>query len=414
MKRITLFSTLLFLWTGSAFAQATPPDAINYQGVLRDSSDEPLEGTYGMVFRFFSADSGGEEILVDAHGTVTVSGGLFNVQLGSGNETDGSGPGEYTTLSRVFADYPDLHLEVEVGGETLTPRVRVVSAGYALNTRYVRGVEIVSDGPLDLYVDSIIGDDNNDGLSPATAKQTIQAAVDAVPHLGVGPPTIHIADGTYHESVFIGPRSARAGIELLTLIGNESSPQSVVLDGQGNLKDGIFVAQGLAEIRGLEITGFLEEGIEVGLGFTIIENCRVIGNGSSGSDYAGVAFTRASGGDIANSIIANNVHNGVFVGDGGPDVNIVDCEIIDNGMHGIEVDRSAHLDGKGSLLIQGNGGIGVWAEYNSLVNFTSSPGLTIQSNTGGSMQAGYHSTIRGYGNGTTGSCAADTTSVCEP
>ena len=45
---------------------------------------------------FFDAQSGGSEILVDAHtggggSPVTVSNGLFSVQLGGGTVTDGSG-----------------------------------------------------------------------------------------------------------------------------------------------------------------------------------------------------------------------------------------------------------------------------------------------------------------------------------
>ena len=211
MRRSSIFLTLVLLTVGLTVAQTTPPDVLNYQGVLRDASDVPLDGAYPMVFRFFDAAASGNEILVDGHASVVVSGGLFSVQLGSGTVTDGSGPGEYTTLSRVFADHPDLHLEVEVGGETLLPRIRVVSAGYALNTRYVRGMEMVSDGPLDLYVDVTTGDDRNEGLSQPTAKQTIQAAVDAVPAVLTGPATIHIADGTYHEQVTIDRRHRNHG-----------------------------------------------------------------------------------------------------------------------------------------------------------------------------------------------------------
>ena len=63
IKRIAPFSSLLILSIGLGFAQATPPDAINYQGVLRDPADKPLNGTYAMVFRFFSADTGGDAVL---------------------------------------------------------------------------------------------------------------------------------------------------------------------------------------------------------------------------------------------------------------------------------------------------------------------------------------------------------------
>lgn len=117
---------------------ATPPDLINYQGVLRDSNNKPLTGSYDMVFRFYDAEAGGNEVLVDRHlvagtGAVTVSGGLFNAQLGSGEVIDGQGPGVVTTLGQAFRQFAAVYLEVQVAGEVLNPRTRVVSGAYALN-----------------------------------------------------------------------------------------------------------------------------------------------------------------------------------------------------------------------------------------------------------------------------------------
>src|SRR5262245_17743322 len=89
----------------SVTAQSLPPERINYQGVLRDQNGVPLTGTYDMWFRFFDAASGGNEILVDRHAAVTVSGGLLDIVLGTGAVSDGSGPGTYTLLSRVFGGY---------------------------------------------------------------------------------------------------------------------------------------------------------------------------------------------------------------------------------------------------------------------------------------------------------------------
>jgi hypothetical protein len=136
-----LFS--LSVVTGANLA-AEPPDLVNYQGVLRGSDESPLEGNHDMVFRFWSADIGGAEILVDSHtaagaGAVTVSGGLFDVQLGSGTVSDGSGAGVYDTLGAVFADYSAVWLEIEIGGEILSPRVRVVTSPYAANAMHLGG-----------------------------------------------------------------------------------------------------------------------------------------------------------------------------------------------------------------------------------------------------------------------------------
>ena len=66
MKHSLLLLGALLLTVGIAFAQATPPEYLNYQGVLRDAADAPLGGNYDMVFRFFDAASVGNELLVDS------------------------------------------------------------------------------------------------------------------------------------------------------------------------------------------------------------------------------------------------------------------------------------------------------------------------------------------------------------
>ncbi len=135
---------ILAISTALTTLAASPPDLLNYQGVLRDAADTPLDGTYDMIFSFHNFQSAGEELLVDRHlaangQAVTVSGGLFNVALGSGELLDGSGSGTYTTLASLFGDRTDLWLQVQVGAEVLTPRVRVSASGFALNARYVDG-----------------------------------------------------------------------------------------------------------------------------------------------------------------------------------------------------------------------------------------------------------------------------------
>jgi len=133
----TIIGTLLSALPGALLA-VSPPTQVNYQGVLRGAADDPLTGAYDMTFRFFDAQNGGNEILVDQHlaanaQAVTVDGGLFSVGLGGGVVTDGSGPGAYTSLAGVFHDQSGVWLEVQVGAETLAPRTRVLATGYALN-----------------------------------------------------------------------------------------------------------------------------------------------------------------------------------------------------------------------------------------------------------------------------------------
>jgi hypothetical protein len=141
---------------------ATPPATVNYQGVLRDQDDKPLTGTYDIVFRFMDAPAGGNEILVDQHAVATasavaVTGGLFNVSLGSGTVSDGSGPGVYATLDAVFRDYGSVWLEVQVGAETLSPRTPIRSAPYALNTTRLDGQ------PADHFIDTSATEQSKNG-----------------------------------------------------------------------------------------------------------------------------------------------------------------------------------------------------------------------------------------------------------
>ena len=130
MRRATMtmvIGSAALLAAAAAWA-ASPPALVNYQGVLRDGDGAPLSGTFTMEFRFFDAESGGNEILLNQPPAVTVTDGLFNVALGSGTNSDGSGPGTYTSLAEVFRDFEEVYLEIRVELEDLSPRLRIVAA----------------------------------------------------------------------------------------------------------------------------------------------------------------------------------------------------------------------------------------------------------------------------------------------
>jgi hypothetical protein len=145
MKRILsttiqlALSLIMLLGLTAVASAATPPDLLNYQGVLRDSTDNPENGDFDMIFRFYDAATVGNEILVDEHlasgtGAVGVTGGLFNVSLGGGLVTDGSGPKTYTTLTDMFRNYGEVWVEITIESDpAMTPRIRVTSAAYALH-----------------------------------------------------------------------------------------------------------------------------------------------------------------------------------------------------------------------------------------------------------------------------------------
>lgn len=136
-KTITVLLALISM-AASLFA-AAPPDRMNFQGVLRNASNAPQNGTFDMVFQFYDAATLGNQILVDTHtggSAVTVTGGMFNVQLGSGVVTDGTGPGTYTTLTNMFRDFSSVFVEVHVASDTLAPRIEIASSGFALNAEH--------------------------------------------------------------------------------------------------------------------------------------------------------------------------------------------------------------------------------------------------------------------------------------
>jgi hypothetical protein len=119
MKR-SLFALILTALAGDALA-ATPPSLVNYQGVLRNAANAPQSGPLDMEFAFFDdtdPDCGdGLLLLTDSHlaagsGDVTVTGGLFNVALGSGL----IGIGFESSLAGVFANHSSVFMEVRIEG----------------------------------------------------------------------------------------------------------------------------------------------------------------------------------------------------------------------------------------------------------------------------------------------------------
>lgn len=107
------------------------PGLINYQGNLTDDSGTPLNGTYEMRFALYSAETDGSMLwnhLPDSH-VVTVSEGVFNVQLGS----------LHPLLAAIF-EWDPVYLEISIynidsgSWEPFSPRQRLTSVPYALRS----------------------------------------------------------------------------------------------------------------------------------------------------------------------------------------------------------------------------------------------------------------------------------------
>jgi hypothetical protein len=102
-------------------ARSAVPPLISYQSLLRTSGGGPVaDGPYEVAFRLYEDSAGGIPVWEESQ-TVQTSGGVFHVLLGAINPVS---PGAFAT---------DLYLGVGIdAGAEMTPRVRLVSVGYAM------------------------------------------------------------------------------------------------------------------------------------------------------------------------------------------------------------------------------------------------------------------------------------------
>ena len=85
---------------------------------------------------------------------------------------------------------------------------------------------------IDIYVRTD-GDDSNDGSAndAGHALLTIQKAIDLIPDLSAHMVHLHIADGTYNETVTIMNKHGVTSAASLTITGNTTTPANVKIDG---------------------------------------------------------------------------------------------------------------------------------------------------------------------------------------
>jgi hypothetical protein len=100
------------------------PREINYQGWLGDTTDTTgITDVQGMIFELYAAPAGGTPVWRETHVAVTVDKGIFNVLLGSVTPIP----------SNIFTGDP-LWLETQIKSDTLSPRKKLVSVGYAMKS----------------------------------------------------------------------------------------------------------------------------------------------------------------------------------------------------------------------------------------------------------------------------------------
>lgn len=129
---------------------ATVPMQVNFQGLLLDDEGDPITGNVDMTFTLFDADVGGVLLWSENHSNVAALDGVYDASLGS-----------MTPLSPGLLASGSLYLEIEVDGQVLTPRQRLLAVPYALRASFAETAPdgaITGDGQIDfpeLVVDEL-------------------------------------------------------------------------------------------------------------------------------------------------------------------------------------------------------------------------------------------------------------------
>lgn len=150
---VAIIGTLLVIYLSpSAHALVTVPAKMNFQGRLTNSSGNILpNGIYNMRYRIFNAASGGtalwtETRLVSASAGVTVTNGLFSVQLGDSTSI----PASLFTQNTQGTLYFEIELPTPATATSsspswtegaMSPRNQLASSAYAFNSETLDGLD---------------------------------------------------------------------------------------------------------------------------------------------------------------------------------------------------------------------------------------------------------------------------------
>ncbi|MHB2026314.1 MAG: hypothetical protein ACYCPQ_06705, partial [Elusimicrobiota bacterium] len=143
---------------GPLFAQSVP-GAINFQGRLTDTSNNPLTGSHNFVFSIWSNSSGGSCpnpacLWTETQNGVSVANGVLAVQLGAASAI----PPSVFYAGNVW-------LQINVDGSNLSPLQQLVAVPYALSAAMLAGKQYISsattpsgpDNPGDLWYNTNTG-----------------------------------------------------------------------------------------------------------------------------------------------------------------------------------------------------------------------------------------------------------------
>ncbi len=125
-KTIAIFMAVFIV-----FCLTAVPNTINFQGALKDADGVPVNDTKYIVFRIYDDPDTGTLLWSEDHSTVVITDGIFSEELGGSD-----------TFPADLFDNPVLYLTFFVGGEEMTPRQKLLSVPYALQSKEIDGVPL--------------------------------------------------------------------------------------------------------------------------------------------------------------------------------------------------------------------------------------------------------------------------------
>ena len=153
MKKLFL-SFSIFLFISMCLWAQNVPQTIDYQGRLADNTGNYLNGVVTVNFYIYNVETGGTALWSESQ-DVSMSNGIFHVQLGS-----------LAAFPSTLFDGAVRWLELEVGGETLSPRTIVASVPYSIKAETAYTLQNMGSGS-GLDADLLDGLDSSDFM-PAT------------------------------------------------------------------------------------------------------------------------------------------------------------------------------------------------------------------------------------------------------
>jgi hypothetical protein len=125
MKMKILVLVLAILTLGMCLSAA--PRLINYQGLLTDKQGKPITTPVEVTFTFWDAETGGNQLgagFSDADTVTPDADGIYSTLIGDD-------PGNLIPESVFSGD--SVWLNVNIAGDNLANRMRITSAGFAIN-----------------------------------------------------------------------------------------------------------------------------------------------------------------------------------------------------------------------------------------------------------------------------------------